>query len=153
VRRGFVAVDPSLLAWVLAASETLPSLRMSADGPAWHWQGARYEMPALSVPFVRAALDLAREDSEPRRVRWWINVLREGAVYRSHAHDGKWSFIYHLTMGAPVHFGASDAPETFDAMPGQVLVFESSTPHWVDVVRGAAPRVSIAGNLYYGARR
>lgn len=122
---------------------------MSATGESWHEEcgeerrGKAHE----EVPFLRAAVELTGESSPPVLVRWWANVLRAGAEYPPHKHDGEWAFVYHLTEGASVHFdGAS-----FQAVPGQILVFDSNLLHWTDKADGV--RVSIAGNLYFNSKR
>ena len=118
---------------------------MSATGKTWHQEGgeARGGTVHTTVPFLKAAVELTGENSAPTLVRWWINVLRLGAEYPPHKHDGKWSFVYHLTEGAAVHF----SEVSFRASPGQILVFDSNLPHWTDKAEGV--RVSIAGNLYF----
>jgi hypothetical protein len=149
IRRGFLEVDPALLAWVLAEIETAscPSIQMSALGEAQHWQGHEAcKGKCEGIPFLRAAAALADESSPPTKVRWWANVLRTGAGYRAHKHDGKWAFVYHLTEGASVHF---EGCESFPATPGQILVFDAKLSHWTDKVDDEEPRVSIAGNLYF----
>jgi hypothetical protein len=147
VRRGFLEVDPSWVEWLLAASTCLPSFQMSAEGSAWQWRGP-WRWPrkvGLGVPFVRAAIELTG-DEEPHHVNWWANVLRVGGSYRSHSHDGRWVFVYHLTAGTALHFET----ESFPATPGQMLVFGAGLRHWTDrAERDALPRVSIVGNLYY----
>ncbi len=142
IRRGFLEVEPGLLSWILDMSRTKPPMRMSAVGDSWHWEGGG------DTPFVHAAMKLTEEASPPRRVRWWANVLRSGAYYKPHKHDGKWAFVYHLTKGAAVHF---EGRGKFEATPGQILVFDSKLLHWTDKADGE-PRVSIAGNLYFRAR-
>lgn len=120
-------------------------------GRAWHQeQGEKCWAAVSDKPFFRAAVELTGEDSPPTLVRWWSSVLRSGAEYKSHKHDGKWAFVYHLTDGAAVCF---EGGESFRATPGQLLVFESSLVHWTDKVDGDAPRVSIAGNLYFSSKR
>jgi hypothetical protein len=142
IRRGFLEVEPELLSWILGMASSKPPVRMSATGDAWHWEGRGND-----TPFVLAAIELTGESSPPVRVRWWANVLRPGAEYKSHKHDGKWSFVYHLTEGSPLHFTEASFPAT----PGQILVFRSTLPHWTDKV-DVGPRVSIAGNLHFRNR-
>jgi hypothetical protein len=148
IHRGFLAVDPALLEWVLSEAASTRTAGMSAIGNAWQshrYSGERYE----ELPFLPAAVVLVGENSRPFRVHWWANVLFEGGEHYTHTHDGKWSFVYHLTEGTAVHFGKQEAPESFPAMPGQLLVFASNLPHRTDRVEGDAPRVSIAGNLHF----
>jgi len=147
IRRGFLTFDPTLLEWVLRESESTRSIKMSASGKAWHRQNVKDTK--CSTEFLRAAVALTEEGSYPTKVRWWTNVLRTGAEYKPHRHDGKWAFVYHLTEGAAIHFGTPDAITSFQAMPGQLIVFVSRLPHWTDKVEGDEPRVSIAGNLYF----
>jgi hypothetical protein len=134
-----------LLAWLLYESETTRSVAMSArGGTVWH--RAKQQEQTIEIPFLRAAVELTNEPAAPFKIRWWANVLREGASYREHKHDGKWAFAYHLTEGAALHFGND---ESFLATPGQLLVFKANLQHWTDKVEGPEPRVSIAGNLYF----
>lgn len=148
IHRGFLAVDKTLLAWALRTSESKPSTRMSASGKAWHYEiGEDRQGEAFTrVPFLRAVVDLTGEGAPPSLVRWWANVLRAGAEYSPHKHDGKWAFVYHLTEGSAVRF---EGGPSFEATPGQILVFDSKLLHWTDAVTGDAPRVSIAGNLHF----
>lgn len=146
IHRGFLAVDPTLLAWVLGTSKSTRGARMSVTGDAWHWQGT--EGKEYPEPFLKTAVELAGESSPPVRVRWWANVLFPGAAYRAHKHDGKWAFVYHLTGGAPLYF---EGGERFEATPGQILVFDANLAHWTDKVSGE-PRVSIAGNLHFNPK-
>ena len=148
IRRGFLAVDPMLLEWILRASESARQIPMSAEGNVRHWQGHE-ECKSLEIPFLRVAASLTGESTPLAKARWWANVLRTGAGYRPHRHDGKWSFAYHLTEGATLHF---DGCDSFPAIPGQILVFDSKLRHWTDKVEGDAPRVSIAGNLHFKSR-
>lgn len=120
---------------------------MSAMGKAWHWQGVEGRDP--NAPFLRAAVELTGESSPLSRVRWWANVLYESAEYKPHKHDGKWAFVYHLTEGAAVHFNEPEGPIGFNAVPGQILVFDAKLSHWTSPVEGDTPRVSIAGNLHF----
>lgn len=124
-------------------------MRMSATGKAWH--GLWYEgKPKLEdASFLIAAVNLAGESAPLVRVRWWTNVLYPGAEYKPHKHDGRWAFVYHLTEGASLNF---EGGESFKATPGQMLVFDSTLGHWTDKVEGAAPRVSIAGNLHFSSK-
>jgi hypothetical protein len=148
IRRGFLAVDPPIVEWILRASEEVTLYRMSAEGNARHWQGHEEckGKGRLEIPFLCVAVALTEESSPPTQVRWWANVLRAGAEYRVHQHDGKWAFVYHLTEGSAVHFEGS---ESFPATPGQILVFDAKLRHWTDKVLGESPRVSIAGNLSF----
>lgn len=141
IRRGFLKVEPELLSRILGEASSKPPLRMSATGNAWHQEGRDAD-----IPFVRAAVELCGESFQPVRVRWWANVLRSDALYKPHKHDGRWAFVYHLTAGASLFF---ENGESFAAVPGQILVFDSQLQHWTDRVQGDAPRVSIAGNLYF----
>ena len=148
IRRGFLAVDPALLESLLSASNSKASTRMSAIGPAWH-QEEGHRKGEVELPFLRAAVELTGESTGPVIVRWWSNVLRAGASYPAHRHDGKWAFVYHLTTGAAVHFKGHGS---FTATPGQILVFDSKIAHWTDKVIEETPRVSIAGNLHFKHR-
>jgi hypothetical protein len=151
IHRGFLPVDPSLLEWILVASTMTHPLpeRMSADGNAWHLRGPRASPEdSLVIPFIAHACALSGESRPLKGVSWWMNVLRDGAAYRDHTHDGDWAFVYHLTGGAAIHFTTVSYP----VEAGQLIVFSSSLPHRTDKVT-TGTRVSIAGNLYFSRRR
>jgi hypothetical protein len=130
---------------VLYESGVVASRATTALGRTWH-RRRHTEQNSTERPFLRVATELTGEDSHPSCALWWANVLHSGAVYPKHTHDGKWSFVYHLTEGAAIYF---EDGESFRATPGQVLVFASTLSHWTDKVVGDAPRVSIAGNLHF----
>ena len=140
-----LGVDQALLEKTLRESETAKAIRMSTTGDVWH--SVKY---SHITPFVTAALALSGQQGRAR-AQWWKNVLWAGAKYEEHVHThaGQWSFVYHLTDGAPLYFGQKGEPaRRVDAVPGQIMVFPSMLPHWTDaVIEG--PRVSIAGNLYF----
>jgi len=133
--------DDDLRLSYIEQSGMVPSAGSSAEGVSWHSSKSK-----VVRPFVVFATGLTRERGGLARVEWWVNVLGVGAKYPRHVHAGKWTFVYYLSSAAIEIEGA-----LLHCLPGDVVIFPSKASHIVPAVPLAlgAPRVSIAGNLFF----
>lgn len=120
------------------------------------------ELPELNdlLTFLRKSyLEFIAEDLSTVRmcdVVCWFNIIRDNTTINKHSHGSEISAYlsgnvhldnYHTkTMYAPP-FESRDS-NGVDNIKGGVTIFPSCLPHYTDVYRGTAPRVSIGFDLW-----
>jgi hypothetical protein len=140
IRRGFLAVDPALLSWVLGTYKTTPGVLMSATGNAWQWRGV--EGAQCSTTFLQAAAVLRRGllekgalvgECAPRRFRAQAAQARRQAGVCSPL-DRRRSAVSKMRASQRRRGSSSSS--------------RSDIEHWTDPVT-EGERVAIAGNLFF----
>ena len=78
--------------------------KTSAIGQAWRSENVGLPC-GVALQAAAAVLSVhIRGVATLEKLQWWANVLFPGASHEPHAHVGQWSFVHHLTDGAPLIF-------------------------------------------------
>lgn len=150
------APDWQLRDEILEWSKKLPSRKMSSEGDAWHSVDMTRPADFVTFAVARATAGLGQTGAVTG-FRWWTSVIRRGGHVKGHNHDGRWSFVWHLSHGSDLLFFweglDGKKSRTFPTEPGRFLVFPSWVSHaTVALERGPEPRVTVSGNLHFEKR-
>lgn len=158
--------------WRRAATDSIG--RSTSGETGWHSPIDACRRPAFA-PLLRAVIDATTavfraerylDNSRVRVEAMWANVLGPGAYNVVHSHvPALWAGVYHLVVpaGSPGivfldprgavpkgRFAPGAEREdrtTFEAVPGQVLIFPGWLQHYIEPHRGDGERISIGFNV------
>ena len=140
--------------------------RRSNGGDSWHSQVDLFkvkELEPLTKAIIEAGTDVLIDSRAPagshvQLYEMWANILETGGYHNPHTHGcGGLSGVLHVTSppdASPLVFlapfgGCRKLHEIIPAKAGQMLIFPSWLPHYVEPYTGKESRISVSFNLQH----
>ena len=110
------------------------------------WYRCRYEN--ISLRDTRRTVRLRKNENHFDAYDLWVNYVEKGSINSKHNHLGNLSGVIYYTdcKNSPTHF---ENGFSYRGKKGDIIIFPSSTVHYVPVHNDKKSRVTLSFNLYY----